>query len=212
MRRMLCGRTVQPLGNGLGRWDNVRAMDHPIRLVVTDDLRRNRLTVFFRLLLAIPLFVWLALWGIVAAVVLFVAWFAALFTGRVPQGLHGFLAGFVRYQVHVFAFVTLAADPFPGFSGSADYPSSSRSNRRLRRDGSPSSSAPALASGCVHLERPQLPDRGARLLRLVRLPRARADARGDANLLAFSVRYHAQTQAYQSLLTSRYPSLNVGLE
>ena len=27
---------------------------HPIRLVVTDDLKRSRLTVFFRLLLVIP--------------------------------------------------------------------------------------------------------------------------------------------------------------
>ena len=27
---------------------------HPVRLVVTDDCRRSRLTVFFRLLLAIP--------------------------------------------------------------------------------------------------------------------------------------------------------------
>jgi hypothetical protein len=27
---------------------------HPIGLIVTDDLKRNRLTVFFRALLAIP--------------------------------------------------------------------------------------------------------------------------------------------------------------
>jgi hypothetical protein len=31
------------------------------------------------------------------------------------------------------------------------------------------------------------------------------------NLLAFSVRYHAQTTGYVYLLTERYPSLNVGL-
>lgn len=31
------------------------------------------------------------------------------------------------------------------------------------------------------------------------------------NLLAFTIRYHAQTQAYTSLLTSQYPSFNVGL-
>ena len=28
---------------------------HPIRIVVNDDLQRTRLTVFFRLILAIPL-------------------------------------------------------------------------------------------------------------------------------------------------------------
>ncbi len=35
----------------------------PVGLRVEDDLRRSRLTVFFRLLLTIPHFVWLALWG-----------------------------------------------------------------------------------------------------------------------------------------------------
>ncbi len=36
---------------------------HPVRLVVTDDLRRSRLTVFFRWLLAIPHLLWLGLWS-----------------------------------------------------------------------------------------------------------------------------------------------------
>ena len=57
---------------------------HPVRLVVTDDLRRSRLTVFSRLLLAIPHFIWLALFGIVALVVVFVNWWATLFRGRSP--------------------------------------------------------------------------------------------------------------------------------
>jgi hypothetical protein len=43
----------------------VAAVEHPIRLSVTDDLRRTRLTVAFRLILAIPHLIWLALWGIV---------------------------------------------------------------------------------------------------------------------------------------------------
>ena len=32
--------------------------EHPVQLVVEDDLQRNRLTVFFRLILAIPHFIW----------------------------------------------------------------------------------------------------------------------------------------------------------
>ena len=35
-----------------------------MRLTVTDDLRRSRLTVFFRLLLGIPHFIWWTLWTI----------------------------------------------------------------------------------------------------------------------------------------------------
>ena len=42
--------------------------EHPVRLVGdAHDLRRSRLTVFFRLPLVIPHLVWLALWSIVAA-------------------------------------------------------------------------------------------------------------------------------------------------
>jgi len=188
-------------------------MDHPIRLVVTDTLRRNRLTVFFRLLLAVPLFIWLALWGILATVVVLVAWFAALFMGRVPDGLHGFLAGFVRYQVHVFAYVTLAANPFPGFSGSADYPVTvaidpPAAQGRLSIFFRLLLSLPAafISSALNSLTEVLVFFAWFVCLALGRMPE------GMRNLLAFSVRYHAQTQAYQSLLTSRYPSLNVGLE
>jgi len=61
----------------------------PIRLVVRDDdLRRSRLTVFFRLFLAIPLFIWLLLWGIAAYVVAFVLWLAVLINAEAPRGLH----------------------------------------------------------------------------------------------------------------------------
>ena len=34
---------------------------HPIRVLVNDDLQRNRLTVFFRLILAIPGLLWASL-------------------------------------------------------------------------------------------------------------------------------------------------------
>jgi Domain of unknown function (DUF4389) len=98
--------------------------EHPVRLVVTDDLQRSRLTVFFRLLLAIPHFIWLALWGIVVLVVAFINWWATLFRGISPRGLHDFLAGYVRYATQVEAYLWLIANPYPPFFvGSANtYP------------------------------------------------------------------------------------------
>ncbi len=42
-------------------------MSHPIALTLSDDLKRNRLTVFFRLILVIPHLIWLSLWGIVSS-------------------------------------------------------------------------------------------------------------------------------------------------
>src|SRR5438270_295339 len=71
---------------------------YPIRLVVHEDLHRSRLTVFFRLLLAIPHLVWLLLWTIAALVVLVVDWFATLIAGRSPAALHNFLARYLRYS------------------------------------------------------------------------------------------------------------------
>jgi fatty acid desaturase len=95
----------------------------PVRLRVEDDLRRSRLTVFFRLLLALPHLVWLALWGIAVFFALIVGWFATLFTGRLPEALHRFIGAYLRYDTHVLAFLFLIANPFPGFTGTpGSYP------------------------------------------------------------------------------------------
>ena len=47
---------------------------HPVRLVVTDDLRRSRLTVFFRLPLALPHLLWLAVWTASTLVLIALQW------------------------------------------------------------------------------------------------------------------------------------------
>jgi hypothetical protein len=94
----------------------------PIRLVVRDDLERRRLTVFFRLLLAIPHFIWLTLWGIAAFVVAFVLWLAVLIEGKAPSSLHDFVAGYLRYATQVGGYLFLAASPYPGFRGRPGYP------------------------------------------------------------------------------------------
>jgi hypothetical protein len=97
-------------------------MPHPIQVVVTDDLERNRLTVFFRWLLVIPHLIVLTIWSIVAWFAIIIAWFAALITGRVPDGLHTFIASWLRYTTHVYAYQFILADPYPPFSGSSPYP------------------------------------------------------------------------------------------
>jgi hypothetical protein len=210
------GVSVQPGSDGAasgGRPRLAGEMDHPIKLVVTDDLRRSRVTVFFRLLLAIPHFIWMYLWGIAAAIVIIIAWFAALFTKRVPGGLHNFLAGYLRYQVHLLAYVTLAANPYPAFNGRSDYPidivvAPPEEQGRLGVFFRTLLALPALfLSGAMNgLVEIVVFFAWFVCLALGKMPE------GMRNLLAFTIRYHAQTQAYYSLLTSRYPSLNVGLE
>ena len=82
--------------------------------------QRSRLTVFFRLVLAIPLAIWVSLYGLAAAVAIVIAWFAIVITGRYPLGLYEFVAGYTRCLTRVSAYVALLCDPYPAFSGSDD--------------------------------------------------------------------------------------------
>jgi hypothetical protein len=67
--------------------------------------------------------VWLTLWSVLTLIVVFVNWVVTLIRGRSPDALHRFLAAYVRYETHVVAFLTLVANPFPGFVGAAgSYP------------------------------------------------------------------------------------------
>jgi Domain of unknown function (DUF4389) len=85
---------------------------------------RSRLTAFFRLLLAIPVFIWLYVYGIAAAVVQIAAWFAIVITGRFPAGMYRFLADFIEVEVTATAYAALLAEPYPPFLASSkpDYP------------------------------------------------------------------------------------------
>jgi len=93
-----------------------------VRFSLNDDLQRRRLTVFFRALIALPCLIWVGIWGVAAALVAVINWVATLIRGRSPATLHEFLARYVRYTTHVYAYLYLAADPFPGFSDERPYP------------------------------------------------------------------------------------------
>lgn len=99
-----------------------QADDFPIQLVSDHALPRARITVFFRWLLAIPHIIYLFLWGIAVFFCIFVGWFIALFTGRLPEGMHDFAARYLRYETRVNAYTSLLADPYPPFGTSGEYP------------------------------------------------------------------------------------------
>ena len=80
-------------------------------------IKRSRLTVFFRLLLLIPHFIWALLYGIAACIVVFIAWFAILFTGKYPAGMYEFVAGYLRYYTRLSAYGYLVVDTYPPFDG-----------------------------------------------------------------------------------------------
>ena len=81
-----------------------------------DSEARDRLTVAFRVFLALPhiLMVWVlgACWAITSVI----AWFAILFTGRYPQPLYEFAVGVFRWSTRVEAYLLLLNDDYPPFA------------------------------------------------------------------------------------------------
>jgi Domain of unknown function (DUF4389) len=99
-------------------------LSYPVSFEADYVEQRSRLTAFFRLLLAIPVFIWLYVYGIAAAVVAIAAWFAIVITGRFPPGMYRFLADFIEVEVTATAYSVLLSEPYPPFLASTkpDYP------------------------------------------------------------------------------------------
>ena len=183
--------------------------DHPVRIVNHDDLKRSRLTVFFRYLLAFPHLIWLMLFGFAALIVVLAAWCVGIVRGRVPDGMHGFLSRYVRYSVYVNAYAGLAANPFPPFNGAPGaYPidlevDPTEAQSRLTIFFRYLLAIPALIISSVLNY----------LLNIITLFGwfyALVTGRmspGMERVLLYGLRYHAQTYAYVFLLTGKYPSL-----
>lgn len=179
----------------------------PVRLEVRDELRRSRLTVFFRLPLAIPHLVWLALWGILALLAAVVNWIATLATGTSPAWLHRFLSAYVRYQLHVTAFLYLVGNPFPGFVGAeGTYPLDPHVDARQRQNRWTVLFRLVLAVPALFLSAAfsWLLAIAAFLGWFAALATGRMPL-GLRNAGAFSLRYMAQANAYVLLVSPAYP-------
>src|SRR4029077_1726404 len=124
-----------------------------------------------------------------------------------PARLHGFLAAYLRYQIHVYAFLYLIANPFPGFVGQAgSYPLEILVQDRQRQNRWKVGFRLILAIPALILASAY----GALLtfvallgwfagLATARMPR------GLRNAGALALRFHAQTVGYLFLLSDSYP-------
>jgi hypothetical protein len=183
-----------------------------VRLRVDDDLRRSRLTVFFRLLLVIPQWIWLYVWVWPVFAVIVFNWFATLFASRTEDDVQSFIGRWLRFQTHINAYMYLVANPWPPFSGK-----------------------PGTYPVDLEIDPPQRQSRWITFFRVVLIIPAYVFSavlgtvaqvvaviswfaclvlgripKGMRDLMAYCLRYQAQTYAYLFLLTSRYPSLASG--
>jgi hypothetical protein len=132
-------RSERFLGEGL--------VAHPVDISVPPAIEnRNRLTCAFRMLLAIPHLILVGapvalamsflFWpvpdsdmeyggggvlGVGVVMVAIIAWFAIVFTGRMPRGLWNLSAYYLRWRVRAIAYMALLRDEYPSF-GDDQYP------------------------------------------------------------------------------------------
>ena len=79
-----------------------------------DPPSQSRWSILFRFIACLPLFVVAVAIGFVAFFVTVAAWFAALFTGRVPDSLQEFLTNALRLYVNILAYQYLLVARWPG--------------------------------------------------------------------------------------------------
>lgn len=104
---MLLRDEYPPFGDG----------EYPVSVDLTaPTAARDRVRVAFRLILAIPHIIVLAVLALAWGITTVVAWFAILFTGNYPAGLANFGVGVMRWGVRVEAYLLLLYDAYPPFS------------------------------------------------------------------------------------------------
>ncbi len=97
-------------------------IDSPVTFTVAypETLSRGKLllkTFFGWLYVGIPHGFLLFFYAIGAFFVIIAAWFAILFTGRIPRGMFDYLVGLFRWQMRVNAYWVFLTDSYPPFTG-----------------------------------------------------------------------------------------------
>jgi hypothetical protein len=181
---------------------------HPVRLVVDDDLRRSRLTVLVRWLLAYPHFIWLGLYTLVAVIVAFANWIVTLIRGRSPQRMHRWLVRYLRYTVYVYSYVYVLANPYPPFHGgerSYQVDLAVQENDRQRRLITAFRIVLVIPAFVLAWVLSQVLLVIGLLSWLIAIFIGRVP-RGMEQLGLYCLRYQTQTYAYLVVVTDRYPT------
>ncbi len=95
---------------------DAKAESYPVQYSIVYSGESNRVTVFFRFLLAIPAFIFAAVVYVASYVASIVAWFAILITGRYPEGILSFTQGALRTVMRVNSYYYYMTDEYPPFS------------------------------------------------------------------------------------------------
>ena len=90
-------------------------MSYPASLQINTPDRIANWRPLVHWLLLIPHYVVLYVLAVVSWIVALISWIVILFTGKLPAGLAGFQAMYLRYSTVVWAYAYFLADQYPPF-------------------------------------------------------------------------------------------------
>jgi len=95
--------------------------DYPIRVTADVPASSSRLlalagVVFLKWLLLLPHLIVLSFVQIAAFLVAWVGYWVILFTGRLPEGMHGFITGAQRWNTRITGWLFSLTDGYPPFT------------------------------------------------------------------------------------------------
>ncbi len=89
---------------------------YPVTFEVDYPTKLARFAPLYKWILAIPHFIIVAVLGIVACVVVFIAGFSVLLTGKYPEGMYKFVVGVQRWSQRATLYALFMTDEYPPFS------------------------------------------------------------------------------------------------
>ncbi len=92
-------------------------MTYPVSLKVDYPARLSRLTTFFRIFMLVPHWIILFFLAIACGIVMFISWWAILFTGHYPRALFRFVTYCFRWETRLNGYSYLLTDRYPPFTG-----------------------------------------------------------------------------------------------
>ncbi len=184
---------------------------YPVTYEAEYQRQPDRVTTFFRLILAIPWLIVAVIYSIAVLVTATIAWFAVVILGRYPNGLRNFNAGMLRYFVRVGSWVSLLTDRYPSFGIDEDptYPVRLQIAPRPERQSRltaffrPILAIPVLIVGYVM----QGIHQGAIVVGWLVIVFRGYQPAGVHNALVFTTAFQARVYGYVLLLTDDYPPI-----
>jgi hypothetical protein len=94
---------------------------YPVDVRIAPPANQNRLTVIFRIILAIPALLLNYVINYLSQILVFFAWFVCLALGRMPKGMRDLIAYCLRYQAQTYAYLFLLTSRYPSLASGSGF-------------------------------------------------------------------------------------------